>query len=84
MIIGALDEPTPTASQPNFMTSQAQSINQSPMPPFIVTYINSARESRCYYLADLARHGASQPIRERLNYVASVLDEFVELDKQIS
>ena len=78
LIIGKLDEPlVPSASG-----------GLAPPPPsntdFIVTYINSARESRSYDLADIARHGTSQAVRERMNYVASVLDEFVELDKQIS
>ena len=49
-----------------------------------VTYINSERQSRSWGLADLARRGASPPVRERLTYVASVLEEFAELDEQAS
>ncbi len=56
----------------------------SQSPDFIVTYINSERQSRSYQLSDLARYGTSTPIKERMHYVSSVLDEFVELDKQIS
>ena len=49
----------------------------------IVTFINSERQSRSWYLADLARRGASSQVRERMTYVASVLEEFAELDVQI-
>ena len=80
LIIGSLDEAvtSPPQQQQNCPPNQASQL------PFIVTYINSARESRCFHLNDLARHGASQPVRERMSYVAEVLNEFVELDKQIS
>jgi len=81
LIIGSLDEAVtspPQQQQQNCLPNQASQL------PFIVTYINSARESRCFHLNDLARHGASQPVRERMSYVAEVLNEFVELDKQIS
>lgn len=50
---------------------------------FVVTYINSERQSRSWTLPDLARKGASPQVRERLTYVASVLEEFAELDEQI-
>ena len=49
---------------------------------FVVTYINSERQSRSWSLADLARKGASAQVRERMTYVASVLEEFAELDEQ--
>ena len=49
-----------------------------------VTYINSDRQSRTWLLADLARRGASPQVRERMSYVASVLEEFAELDEQAS
>ena len=50
----------------------------------MVTYINSERQSRSWQLADLARKGASAQVRERMSYVASVLEEFAELDEQAS
>ena len=49
---------------------------------FVVTYINSERQSRSWSLADLARKGASAQVKERMTYVASVLEEFAELDEQ--
>ena len=49
-----------------------------------VTYINSERQSRSWSLTDLTRRGASPPVRERLTYVASVMEEFAELDEQAS
>ena len=49
-----------------------------------VTYINSERQSRSWSLADLTRRGASPQVRERLTYVASVMEEFAELDEQAS
>ena len=49
-----------------------------------VTYINSERQSRSWSLSDLTRRGASPPVRERLTYVASVMEEFAELDEQAS
>ena len=49
-----------------------------------VSYINSERQSRSWSLADLARRGASPQVRERLTYVASVMEEFAELDEQAS
>ncbi len=81
LIIGSLDE---AVTSPTQQQQQNCLPNQASQLPFIVTYINSARESRCFHLNDLARHGASQPVRERMSYVAEVLNEFVELDKQIS
>ena len=50
----------------------------------VVTYINGDRQSRSYYLSDLGRWGASPAVRERMGYVASVLEEFTELDEQSS
>ena len=50
----------------------------------MVTYINSERQSRSWLLTDLARRGASAQVRERMSYVASVLEEFAELDEQAS
>jgi polo-like kinase 1 len=49
---------------------------------YIVTFINSERQSRSWYLTDLGRRGATTQVRERMAYVASVLDEFAELDRQ--
>ena len=49
-----------------------------------VTYINSERQSRSWALTDLARRGASPQVRERMTYVASVMEEFAELDEQAS
>ena len=49
-----------------------------------VTYINSERQSRSWSLTDLTRRGASPQVRERLTYVASVMEEFAELDEQAS
>merc|ERR1740128_299442 len=49
----------------------------------VVTYINSDRQARSYYLSDLARYGACSAVKERMSYVASVLEEFSELDQQI-
>ena len=49
-----------------------------------VTYINSERQSRSWSLSDLTRRGASPQVRERLTYVASVMEEFAELDEQAS
>jgi serine/threonine protein kinase len=48
---------------------------------FVVTYINSDRQSRSWSLPDLARRGASAQVRERLTYVASILVEFAGLDE---
>merc|ERR550539_1222382 len=50
---------------------------------YTVTYINWDRQARAWNLQDLARRGASPPVRERMAYVASVLEEFSELDDQI-
>jgi len=50
---------------------------------FVVTYINSERQSRSWSLPDLARRGALPQVRERMTYVGSVLEEFVELDEQV-
>jgi len=50
---------------------------------YTVTYINCDRQARAWHLQDLARRGASPPVRERMAYVASVLEEFSELDDQI-
>ena len=50
----------------------------------MVTYINSERQSRTWVMAELARRGASAQVRERMSYVASVLEEFAELDEQSS
>ena len=50
----------------------------------MVTYINSERQSRTWAMAELARRGASAQVRERMSYVASVLEEFAELDEQSS
>lgn len=50
----------------------------------MVTYINSERQSRTWLLSDLARRGCSASVRERMSYVASVLEEFAELDEQAS
>ena len=49
----------------------------------VVTYVSTDRQSSSFLLADLARKGAPAPVRERLAYVASVLEEFAELDEQI-
>ena len=48
----------------------------------MLTYINSERQSRTWLLADLARRGGSAQVKERMSYVASVLEEFAELDEQ--
>jgi len=50
---------------------------------YTVTYINCDRQARAWHLQDLARRGASPSVRERMGYVASVLEEFSELDDQI-
>ncbi|XP_023327473.1 serine/threonine-protein kinase PLK1 [Eurytemora carolleeae] len=49
----------------------------------VVTYVSTDRQSNSFLLADLARRGAPAPVRERMSYVASVLEEFAELDQQI-
>lgn len=49
---------------------------------FVVTYINSERQSRSWPLLELARRGTSGPVRERMQYVNSVLEEFAELEEQ--
>lgn len=49
---------------------------------FVVTYINSERQSRSWQLSELARRGTSAPVRERMQYVNSVLEEFAELEEQ--
>jgi len=56
---------------------------ESRQPQHVVTFINSERQSRSWFLADLARRGASSQVRERMAYVASVLEEFAELDQQM-
>ena len=50
----------------------------------LVTYINTDRAARTWSLAELARRGATTQVKERLSYVASVLEEFAELDEQAS
>ena len=50
----------------------------------LVTYINTDRAARTWSLAELARRGATTQVKERLSYVASVLEEFAEQDEQAS
>jgi len=49
---------------------------------FVVTYINTERQSCSWHLSELARKGSSPQVRERMQYVNSVLEEFAELEEQ--
>jgi len=46
----------------------------------MVTYINSERRAASYRLEEVAAAGCSRAVRERLEYAATVLREFAELD----
>lgn len=47
---------------------------------YLVTYINSERQSCTYRLGDISRDGCEPILRERLVYALTVLREFAELD----
>jgi hypothetical protein len=71
LIVGSLEN-----NSNNTATNRLQQQQQY----HIVTFINSERQARSWYLTDLGRRGATPQVKERMAYVASVLEEFSELD----
>lgn len=49
-----------------------------------IVRMDKGTAERGWAMAELARRGASAQVRERMSYVASVLEEFAELDEQSS
>ncbi len=75
LIVGSLENNSSNTTPTNRLQQQQQQQQYH-----IVTFINSERQARSWYLTDLGRRGATPQVKERMAYVASVLEEFSELD----
>lgn len=66
--------------QINFFKDHTKIVISGDFPNAVVMYINEERQSNTYLLSDLCQHGCDTNIRSRLQYAASVLRDFAELE----